>query len=361
MLIEEYPAQMTMQEYYASLPSPWDVPVPEYGPIKELHKVRSRDQEKFTGDRLQYAAWRRRFFAIVHTKRMIVSEKALALSTALDTKVEILKNVVRRLNYDARTYAVVIRELERLYGGAKAEISLSSTELIKGPKVMISSLDSVRTFRVKLSAYSTTLDTHGQRQTEFALNSNLYREIMHSWFNQPDLVHFHEQRVAKGWPASPEGMLTWLDMRQTVLEAAEIGIRAKTPLLSADHLNTAFMTTTDEQEETTFPAAVHEMANDEESYFHVYDDTPPEIVQQMLNISRHIGRQNFVHIMSCEWKGQECTTTHLLRYCLMFKKLKPRERMTHLQKCDQCLHCMKKGHRSRECESSITCSENRTV
>jgi hypothetical protein len=86
MLIEEYPAQMTMQEYYASLPSPWDIPVPEYGPIKELHKVRFTDQEKFTGDRLQYAAWTRRFFAIVHTKRTIVSEKAEALSTVLDTK-----------------------------------------------------------------------------------------------------------------------------------------------------------------------------------------------------------------------------------------------------------------------------------
>jgi hypothetical protein len=152
-------------------------------------------------------------------------------------------------------------------------------------------------------------------------------------------------------------MLTWLDMRQTVLEAAEIGIREKTKLPSADHLNTAFTTTTDEQEEAMFPAAVHKMAYNKESYFHVYDDALPEIVQQMLDISCHTGIQNFVHINMCEWKGQECTTTHLLRDCLMFKKLKPKDRMTHLQKCDRCFNSMKKGHRSRECKSYITCKK----
>jgi hypothetical protein len=112
---------------------------------------------------------------MVHTQRMLVADKAVALSAALDTKQEILSQVVRGLNYDARTYAAVIRELERLFGGAEAEVMLASTELFKGPKVVLSPLDSVRTFRVKLVAYRTILETHGQQEAEFGPNSHLYR------------------------------------------------------------------------------------------------------------------------------------------------------------------------------------------
>jgi hypothetical protein len=189
-LVEEYPCGMTIREYYNSLPEPWDVALTEYGPVKELHKVKFT--EKFTGDRMGYAVWRRRFFAMVHTQRMLVADKAVALSAALDTKQEILSQIGRGLNYDARTYAVVIRELERLFGGSEAEIMLASTELFKGPKVVLSSLDSVRTFRVKLVAYRTILETHGQREAEFAPNSHLYRELMQSKFVQTDLIHFNE-------------------------------------------------------------------------------------------------------------------------------------------------------------------------
>jgi hypothetical protein len=90
--------------------------------------------------------------------------------------------IVRGLNYDARTYAVLIRELKRLFGGAEAEILLASVDLFKGPKVSLTSLDSVRTFRVKLAAYRTTLETHRQKAAEFAPNSHLYREIIFSKF-----------------------------------------------------------------------------------------------------------------------------------------------------------------------------------
>jgi hypothetical protein len=38
---------------------------------------------------------------------------------------------------------------------------LALTELFKGPKVVLSSLDWVRTFRVKLVAYRMILETHG--------------------------------------------------------------------------------------------------------------------------------------------------------------------------------------------------------
>jgi hypothetical protein len=125
---------------------------------------------KFTGDRLSYASWRRKFFAMVHNQRMLVADKALALSAALDTMKEDLNVVKRGLNYDAALYAALIRELERLYGGAEAGVTLAAAELFKGGKIQLTSLELVRTFRVKLSAYGTVLDTHKKREAEFLPN-----------------------------------------------------------------------------------------------------------------------------------------------------------------------------------------------
>jgi hypothetical protein len=114
VLADVYP---TMQEYYDGLTSPWNKQMPIYGPIKELYKIRNDGQEKF-------AAWRTTFHATVHTQRMNVLDKALALSATLDSKEENLSSMLKALNYDGAIYATIIKELERLYGGAEAEVTM---------------------------------------------------------------------------------------------------------------------------------------------------------------------------------------------------------------------------------------------
>jgi hypothetical protein len=150
----------------------------------------------------------------------------------------------------------------------------------------LNSLESVRTFQVKLLAYGTVLDTHKKREAVFSPNSQLYREIIQNNFVVIDLVHFNEHRKAKGWHASPEGLLRWLDFRQSTLEAADSGM-AGLPGKSKpreDQLNTVFTTTTKMLEASTEDILLTR-AIDEESHFKVYEDTPVEMVQQMLNIA----------------------------------------------------------------------------
>jgi hypothetical protein len=97
------------------------------------------------------------------------------------------------------------------------------------------------------------------------------------------------------------------------LEASDLemaGLRGKSKLRE-DQLNTAFTTTTKLSEATT-EDILHTTAIDEESHFKVYEDTPVEMVQQMLNIAHQTERKNLVRVIACEWMGKECTTTHLL-------------------------------------------------
>jgi hypothetical protein len=229
-------------------------------------------------------------------------------------------------------------------------------DLFKGPKVSLTPLDSVRTFRVKLAAYRTTLETHWQWAAEFAPNSYLYREIIFSKFTQTDLIHFQEQKATKMWPTSPDGLLAWLDLRQSALEATDIGVRAKTTTQPTviESLNTAFSVTENPQE-IEYDDVLQEAAIDKQMHFIVDEDTPPHIVEQVLNIRHNTGRADYVKIVACEWKGKECTTSHLLRDCPVFKKKVPNDRMKHLQVLDRCFNCMKKGHRSRQCTSIVRC------
>jgi hypothetical protein len=167
LLNEEYPDGMSCDEFYDSLEKPWNIR------IKQLYKVGAQ-VSKFTGDRLSNASWRRKFFAMVHNQRMLVADKALGLSAALDTTKEDLNAVMRGLNYNAATYAALIRELERLYGGVEAEVTLAAAEIFKGGKIQLTALELVRAFQVKLAAYGTILDTHKKQEAEFSPNSQLY-------------------------------------------------------------------------------------------------------------------------------------------------------------------------------------------
>jgi hypothetical protein len=94
---------------------------------------------------------------------MLISDKALALSTVLDRKNETLGAMIGGLHYDPTTYKGLIAELERRYGGSDHEIAATANELFKGQRVQLTSLESVRAFRVKLAAYRSTLETYSKR------------------------------------------------------------------------------------------------------------------------------------------------------------------------------------------------------
>jgi hypothetical protein len=168
-----------MRTFYKSLVQPWDIILKETGPVKKYYKLRDANKDQFAGDRINFPVWRRRFLAMVHSSRMLILDKALALSMALDKKNETLASMIRGSHYNPITYAGIIAELERLWGGLDQEIATTAADLFKGSKVQLTSLESVRAFRVKLVSYRSTLETYGKRKAEFSPNSQLYRKSKH--------------------------------------------------------------------------------------------------------------------------------------------------------------------------------------
>jgi hypothetical protein len=112
-----------------------------------------------------------------------------------------------------------------LRGGQDQEIATTAADLFKGSKVQLTSLESVRAFRVKLASYRSTLETYGKREAEFSPNSQLYKEIQDRKFTIQDLIRYHKRRSDKGWPDSADGILSWLDNHQSILEASQQGTK----------------------------------------------------------------------------------------------------------------------------------------
>jgi hypothetical protein len=245
--------------------------------------------------------------------------------------------MVKGLHYDATTYAAIIGQLERHYGGMDQEIASMAAELFKGQKVQLTPLESVRSFRVKLASYGVILDTYGKREAKFSRNSQLYQELQERKFTQQDIMKFHDRRSNKKWKDSVEGILDWMDHHQTILESSQQGSKAPTTF-QKEILNTAF--TAIEGHNVlckTNEAAAHQVALDEQFVFMIYEDTPDEVVNHMLQITQKSGR-NYTKISPCDWKGNECADDHLMRDCPTYKALNDKEKLDHILNSGRCFN-----------------------
>jgi hypothetical protein len=223
------------------------------------------------------------------------------------------------------------------------EIATTALDLFKGAKVQLSSLNSVRAFRVKLQAYRATLDTYHKREGEFAPNSQLYREVQYRKFTQPDIMRFHDRRSDKGWPDSAEGILEWLDHHQSIWESSQQGSKTPTPF-PKDQLNIAFSTVDGHDVRCTGnEGAAHQIAL--------------EVVDHMLNVSRQSGRK-FMKKEECDWKGEHCKENHLMRDYPIYNALDNKGKLDHIMKVGRCFNCYRKGHRLSACTSKLRCREN---
>jgi hypothetical protein len=127
----------------------WDVLPQDQGLVREYYRVKESNKGQFVGVRMNYHVWRRRFIATVHSQRRLISDKAKALSTAIDKRKRLMRDRILGLNYDPQTYAFLIAGVGWLYREAKQKIATTALDLFEGSKIQLSSLKSVRIFKVK--------------------------------------------------------------------------------------------------------------------------------------------------------------------------------------------------------------------
>jgi hypothetical protein len=71
--------------------------------VREYYRVKESNRGRFAGVRMNYHVWRQRFIATVHSQRRLITDKAKALSTAIDKKKRLMEDRILGLNYDPQT------------------------------------------------------------------------------------------------------------------------------------------------------------------------------------------------------------------------------------------------------------------
>jgi hypothetical protein len=56
------------------------------GMVKEYYRMKESNRSQFTGVRMNYHVWKRRFIARVHSQRRLISDKGKVLSNAIDKR-----------------------------------------------------------------------------------------------------------------------------------------------------------------------------------------------------------------------------------------------------------------------------------
>jgi hypothetical protein len=85
---------------------------------KEYYRMKESNRNQFTGVRLNYHVWKRRFIATVHSQQRLISDMGKALSTASDERKRLLRDKILVLNNDSQKYTFLIAEMGRIYRGA---------------------------------------------------------------------------------------------------------------------------------------------------------------------------------------------------------------------------------------------------
>jgi hypothetical protein len=146
---------------------------------------------------------------------------------------------------------------------------------------------------------------------------------------------------------------SWLDHHQSILEASQQG--TKVPIQYKDQLNTVFTTIADHRVECLHnESAAHQVALAESYVFHVYEDTPIEVLNHMYHVNQQVGK-NMISLPPCNWREKECASNHLMRDCPIYKALSGKEQLDHMMVSRRCLNCFKKGHRASQCNSHLRC------
>jgi hypothetical protein len=85
-LLKENSDNQTFRAFNHSLTTQCDVLPQDQGMVREYYRVKESNTGQFAGVIMNYHVWRRRFIATVHSQRRLISDKAKALSNAIERK-----------------------------------------------------------------------------------------------------------------------------------------------------------------------------------------------------------------------------------------------------------------------------------
>ncbi len=150
-----YVAEEKVEEsFYLDLPFPWNALPEDTGArVGDVMRLAAVSLPKFNGERKSYIAWRNSFIPCVHLSDIQIRFKVMILRGSIA-----LVNFRMRELYDSIVasppgYEMVIRELERTYGGEEALLMARQEALLSLPELREGEYHIIETMYTRMSTF----------------------------------------------------------------------------------------------------------------------------------------------------------------------------------------------------------------
>ena len=339
------------EDFYASLPGAWSGPRRE--PDRQTfdyHKyLQSGHVKQFSGKPEDYTSWKIQFISSVHGRKFNFVDKALLLQNSLNQNDANLKRLLRGYTPTEGSYARVIRELEKHFGGKDRQLNVLLSQLEKLQGVAKENVAAMEEMVSLLDVYREVCRESGE---ERAFNNRLLTRSVLDLLAPKTRDAFMEDAYEKQREVDMTGLCLWARQqidwrlkskhweRSSNLHAAKAGIPQK-PAQKADAAITAGK-----------PPAQNNRwkPNKPLNTFSTACYTDQDFTDQLSDEEEEIE-------LEAATACATCTEVSQLPACSVILAMAPQKRREFLAGEKRCFICLEKGHVVRHCSSEIRCSD----
>jgi hypothetical protein len=362
--------------FYLNLPTPWNVLPRKKGKLSDERQAMGiAKNNMFSGDAKDYLSWRVVHLENVHSAKIPVMQKLSATLDRLSDSDPWLKSLKDAITFMPHDYDNIIRQLESRYGGDNRIMRMLCNKLMGCAPLQRRSINSVRTLLQNFLGFKNFATNQGLEN--WFSNDFILTFVKSRLFKSDDLDHFQSTCMQYDWTPDFIGIIQWLQYlvkimsdREAVsefrvIDKIEPQARAKTFLTSAFNTSPASSSHVsvdppvqdprDPVEEA--PAAhLHSVAAPAED---LYEDYMSDISLQNSDDEDEIARVLYGSGKSPQFSLPPCALctgqNHLMKDCVPFSKLNPKEKLRVIIDAEMCFKCLSKRHLSNACTRTIKC------
>ncbi len=311
--------------YINAMPEPFNQP-PTREKGSDYFKMLKMNQLKFNGDRTTYIRFRNLFIAHVHTVKMPITYKALALVEALQG-VTRLKYLLQNMNYNVLGYLNLILTLEERFGGPQTKIDYCLDQLEVIPQMRENNVVDLENFVDKAYNFVDTMRSYDRFQEccTRAFDRLIEKKL-------PPLYESFYQNWLQS-TQRPRNGLTIIDWCHIELQSRQKSLRASSE-----------MSSTFKPKFKDFRSRNH----NNNTFQIVEEEDLDESDTEDVNLSDGMEKEKLCPL---------CKVHHWLRDCPKFLAMSKAQRRQFLRKNNRCYKCLRTGHTTKDCPSSIKCPD----
>ena len=223
--LEGFETVRAMEQWYLSLPAPWNKVPKIVGKRQDILKNVSLifgNEKTFFGGKEDgsYFNWRAQAIENIHRQPVSVSDKVGLVSRAINKDNPLLKSMFCTQAFTAGAYRNIISSLETNFGGPQRAHNHLLKQLLAGDKLDWSSCSSVQLLRIRIDRYLELLAVHGiqimaqARMTFDVVLTNVMTQGLALKFRDDSL------KLRFSNPSSLEALSGWLQERERNLQWA---------------------------------------------------------------------------------------------------------------------------------------------